>query len=355
MSQLQHPGNRLSAAPDSRPSILSTYLYPSYPILIQYIPPFRHSESSPFTLAGHSFRSEDCDIVNTETVPTTTRSCPSSLSHLNPYTIMEVDWSEKEEHTLTILPLPAYSRSRKLPSRLVVYDSYHDLIPHPPPTCPLPRRPEQHHDRQRQTGRPYGARPDRNPRPADRSQAAPTGSPALAARLGRPPTSTHARRAPAGTPPILKGDSAQRTKDKKTSQNRLAEMLRSEEMKQWIRSRVIEDGVLNMSVSQKYRVTGAGSSSFPQGLPNDPWLKKHEILPPGHRDAPETSGAIFWRLIDNVLQGVSLVFVPLLLVSQAHSLSPVNPKFIPFPLLKTTSTPSTNSLDCPAHCHIYAP
>ena len=47
------------------------------------------------------------------------------------------------------------------------------------------------------------------------------------------------------------------------------------------------------------------SLSF-KGLPKDPWLKEHEILPPGHRDAPETSGAIFWRLIDNVLQAVSL-------------------------------------------------
>lgn len=53
---------------------------------------------------------------------------------------------------------------------------------------------------------------------------------------------------------------------------------------------------------------GAVRCSLSQGLPNDPWLKKHEIFPPGHRDAPETSGAVFWRLIDNVLQGVSLIF-----------------------------------------------
>lgn len=163
---------------------------------------------------------------------------------------MEVDWSEKDEHRLTILPLPPYSRTRKLPPRIVIYDSYHDSVSHPLPTCPLPRRPEQsngHHHRQ--TGRPYGARPDRNQRPPDRSQPPPTGSAALAARLGRPPPSANSRRAPAGTPPILKGDAAQRTKDKRNSQNKLSEMLRSEEMKQWIRSRLIEDGVLNMSVS----------------------------------------------------------------------------------------------------------
>lgn len=42
-----------------------------------------------------------------------------------------------------------------------------------------------------------------------------------------------------------------------------------------------------------------------QALQNDPWLKEHGILPPGHRDAPETCGAVFWKLIDNVLQEVS--------------------------------------------------
>lgn len=43
-----------------------------------------------------------------------------------------------------------------------------------------------------------------------------------------------------------------------------------------------------------------------QSLQTDPWLKEHGILPPGHRDAPETSGAVFWKLIDNVLQEVTI-------------------------------------------------
>jgi hypothetical protein len=47
----------------------------------------------------------------------------------------------------------------------------------------------------------------------------------------------------------LKGDAAQRQREKKASQSKLSEMLRSEEMKQWLRSRMVEPGVLDMSVS----------------------------------------------------------------------------------------------------------
>jgi hypothetical protein len=39
-------------------------------------------------------------------------------------------------------------------------------------------------------------------------------------------------------------------KEKKASQSKLSEMLRSEEMKQWLRSRLVEPGVLNMGVSR---------------------------------------------------------------------------------------------------------
>ena len=156
-------------------------------------------------------------------------------------------------------------------------------------------------DRAHRTNKPYAGRPDRrkdgNGMPNDN-----TGPPH---RSGRPlPTSAQLKRLPAGTPPILKGDAAQRMKEKKASQSKLSEMLRSEEMKQWLRSRLIEPGVLSMAVS---RLNGwRGTRLTIQSLQTDPWLKEHGILPPGHRDAPETSGAVFWKLIDNVLQEVSL-------------------------------------------------
>jgi hypothetical protein len=70
--------------------------------------------------------------------------------------------------------------------------------------------------------------------------------------MGGRPKPILTRRLPAGTPPLAKGDPNQRLKDKKASQNKLAEMLRSDEMKQWLRSRLIEPGVLNMSVSAKH-------------------------------------------------------------------------------------------------------
>jgi hypothetical protein len=158
-------------------------------------------------------------------------------------------------------------------------------------------------ERVHRTSKPYAGRPERrrvdaNGMPIDNAGPPP--------RSGRPgPTSAQLKRLPAGTPPILKGDAAQRMKEKKASQSKLSEMLRSEEMKQWLRSRLVTPGSLNMGVSQV--IQGKAVADL-QALQNDPWLKQHGILPPGHRDAPETSGAVFWKLIDNVLQEVCDAF-----------------------------------------------
>lgn len=117
-------------------------------------------------------------------------------------------------------------------------------------TSCLPLRNKQSH-RQRQSNKPYGARPDRGPRPGAGENGQPPqagSSSSLASRMNRPKP-INPKRLPAGTPPILKGDAAQRAKEKKASQSKLGEMLRSEEMKQWLRSRLIETGVLNMAVS----------------------------------------------------------------------------------------------------------
>jgi hypothetical protein len=103
-------------------------------------------------------------------------------------------------------------------------------------------------ERVHRTSKPYAGRPERrrvdaNGMPIDNAGPPP--------RSGRPgPTSAQLKRLPAGTPPILKGDAAQRMKEKKASQSKLSEMLRSEEMKQWLRSRLVTPGSLNMGVSQ---------------------------------------------------------------------------------------------------------
>jgi hypothetical protein len=103
-------------------------------------------------------------------------------------------------------------------------------------------------ERVHRTSKPYAGRPERrrvdaNGMPIDNAGPPP--------RFGRPgPTSAQLKRLPAGTPPILKGDAAQRMKEKKASQSKLSEMLRSEEMKQWLRSRLVTPGSLNMGVGR---------------------------------------------------------------------------------------------------------
>jgi hypothetical protein len=102
----------------------------------------------------------------------------------------------------------------------------------------------------RQPNKPYGDRPERGGRPNHPNAPPAQSSSSLAARMGQPkPKPVNPRRLPAGTPPLQRGDHDQRMKDKKSSQTKLSEMLRGDGMKQWIRSRLIEAGVVNMSVS----------------------------------------------------------------------------------------------------------
>ncbi len=39
---------------------------------------------------------------------------------------------------------------------------------------------------------------------------------------------------------------------------------------------------------------------------DDPWLKEQGIIPPGHPEAPIMAGPVFWKLVDQVVQQVSL-------------------------------------------------
>ncbi|WRT70302.1 uncharacterized protein IL334_007300 [Kwoniella shivajii] len=107
------------------------------------------------------------------------------------------------------------------------------------------------------------------------------------ARGGRPTRGNAPNaRNPAGTPPFIKQlQSLSGKAERDHSKSELGKKLHSEEMKEWIRKRVIAEGILDMS-----------------NLPNDPWLKENGILPPGHPNAPANAGTVFWRIIEDVVQ-----------------------------------------------------
>ncbi|OCF38158.1 nuclear RNA export factor 1/2 [Kwoniella heveanensis BCC8398] len=101
------------------------------------------------------------------------------------------------------------------------------------------------------------------------------------ARGGGPPG-----RNPTGTPPYLQQLKTMGNKNEREhSKSELNKKLSSDEMKNWIKNRMIAEGVMDMS-----------------GLPNDPWLKENGILPPGHPNAPLNAGTVFWRIIQEVIQ-----------------------------------------------------
>nr|XP_019044229.1 nuclear RNA export factor 1/2 [Kwoniella bestiolae CBS 10118]OCF23159.1 nuclear RNA export factor 1/2 [Kwoniella bestiolae CBS 10118] len=105
-------------------------------------------------------------------------------------------------------------------------------------------------------------------------------------RGGRPTRGSNNARNPTGTPPIVKQlQTISGKAEREHSKSELTKKLHGEEMKEWIRKRVIADGVLDMS-----------------NLPNDPWLKENGILPPGHPNAPPNAGTVFWRIIEGVVQ-----------------------------------------------------
>ena len=89
----------------------------------------------------------------------------------------------------------------------------------------------------------------------------------------------------------------------RVARGKLQEKLGSEDMKAWLRSRVVADGVMNMSVSL-WQCDKVGCANRGQKLPDDLWLRDQGILPPGHENAPPQAGVVFWKLIDSVIQEV---------------------------------------------------
>lgn len=78
-------------------------------------------------------------------------------------------------------------------------------------------------------------------------------------------------------------------------------------MKAWLESRMIAEGVLDMSVSSHQATMVSRSKliwEMVKNLPNDEWIKSNGIFPPGHPHAPPTAGLVFWRLIDQTFQKV---------------------------------------------------
>lgn len=163
------------------------------------------------------------------------------------------------------------------------------------------------------------------------------GQPTLAERMGRGGSRVAAtlnpRRLPEGTPPILKQrEGAERREAQSKAHAKLNEKLGSEEMKQWIRSRQIAPGVMDMSVSIQMLISSFNASSaiklmffLLQRLAEDAWLRDQGILPPGHADAPNNAGTVFWRLIDTVIQMASLEWYFDRLISSDREVARENP------------------------------
>lgn len=94
------------------------------------------------------------------------------------------------------------------------------------------------------------------------------------------------RRAPQGTPDVLQdGRSRSDQNARRQQHSKLNEVIRGDEIKQWLRSRLVAPGVVDMS-----------------NLPEDPWLKEQGIAPPGSPDAPANAGHVFWKLIQTTLE-----------------------------------------------------
>ncbi|WOO82011.1 mRNA export factor mex67 [Vanrija pseudolonga] len=93
------------------------------------------------------------------------------------------------------------------------------------------------------------------------------------------------RRNPEGTPDVLRDTNPKRAQVQSQQHSKLNEVLRGDEIKEWLKSRVIAPGVLDMS-----------------NLPGDAWLQEKGILPPGHKDAPVNVGHVFWKLISSTLE-----------------------------------------------------
>lgn len=188
------------------------------------------------------------------------------------------------------------------------------------PPLPSSKKSRSHRQSARPTrtrnDNPYGRPPNdrdaqasRGPGPSRRNNDPPIPGSNLAARIGagasRGKVNAHPRRAPEGTPPIFKVQSEiEQNEARKGQLARLNEKLKTAEMKQWLRSRQLGPGIMDMSVSNEIRIVKRAVADE-QKLPQDEWLNKENIVPPGHRSAPHNAGTVFWKLIDTDIQRVS--------------------------------------------------
>ncbi|KAL7418450.1 nuclear mRNA export, poly(A)+RNA binding protein [Cryptotrichosporon argae] len=92
------------------------------------------------------------------------------------------------------------------------------------------------------------------------------------------------RRNPEGTPDMLKGNTPDPDLRRK-QHSKLNELLRSDDMKHWLQSRLIAPGTLDLTAMHE-----------------DAWLKEQGILSLSDKNAPPNAGHVLWRLIDKVLQ-----------------------------------------------------
>lgn len=156
----------------------------------------------------------------------------------------------------------------------------------------------------RQTGR---HRPPQGTQQGDKPYGKPAGSRGTVRRGGRGGLSNPGR-VPAGTPPgITAIRQAPSKAEKDHAKSELSRKLSSAEMKAWLESRMIAEGVLDMSVSMHQAAMHQAARliwEMVKNLPNDEWIKSNGIFPPGHPHAPPTAGLVFWRLIDQTFQKV---------------------------------------------------
>jgi hypothetical protein len=129
------------------------------------------------------------------------------------------------------------------------------FLPHFPPSCPRRYRFPKQSGRHRPASIPYGKPPaDRDAGGRPRGTLPPNGPPGsnLAARIGRGTINPNSApgRLPRGTPAGLQKDRAEVKKAQGAAHASLNEKLGGEDMKQWLRSRLIGEGVLNMSVGR---------------------------------------------------------------------------------------------------------
>ncbi|WVQ84306.1 hypothetical protein IAT38_006458 [Cryptococcus sp. DSM 104549] len=128
-----------------------------------------------------------------------------------------------------------------------------------------------------QTGR---HRPNTNAKDNKPYQKPPTGP-----ARGRGGRHSHPGRLPAGTPPTIQQLRAPNKSEREHGKSELNKKLGSDEMKAWLKSKMVAEGVLDMA-----------------NLSADEWIKESGIIPIGHRNAPPNTGLVFWRLIDQVFQ-----------------------------------------------------